>query len=235
MKIGFFGKLPGYGDFVQRNVAPDIINQWDNWILQCIETSQMQLSETWKEVYFNSPIWRFTIDGRLLSSAAISHPTSIQHPISGVMMPSVDSAGRCYPFMIFCQAQRPVNLFTFANNIDSLHEKCEDFILSLLEQKRPNLDEIAKILQQMYAKFEENECTDVGMTNVKSSTELCRMSAPQLPAFFHSNHSFFSQLLSRQNMQLSLWTSAPSMHFDAQKRYYDRLPPVDIFSSFLIG
>ena len=61
MKIGYFGKLPGYGDFIQRNVSPEFVKQWDNWLLKSIESSRTQLGEQWRGSYFNSPIWRFVI------------------------------------------------------------------------------------------------------------------------------------------------------------------------------
>jgi len=225
VKVGFFGKLPGYGDFIQRGVSPALVDTWDNWILQSFEVSRAHLGNAWKDTYFNSPIWRFTIDGKLLNG----------HSISGIMMPSVDSAGRCYPFTVICQAQRELNLFTLAATIDKLHENCEDFILSLLEKKRPDLDEITLLLQQTYEKLKDYKCSDIGVCDVKSGTELCRLQGPELPVFSASNESFLAKILSHKNIHMSLWSTTDSAHFSAQKRYYHGLPPVDVFSSMLKG
>lgn len=225
MKIGFFGKLPGYGDFVQRNATPALCDTWDNWMLQSFEVSRAQLGNAFKDVYFNSPIWRFTIDGKLLNGETTS----------GIMMPSVDSAGRCYPFTIFCQTQRDVNLFSFAAAIDKPHENCEEFMLSLLEKKRPDLDEIKQLLEQKYAQIKEFALTDIGLKESQSVTELCRVSDTQMPVFSSSNESFLAKILTKQNIHLSIWSTTNSHHFQAQKRYYQGLPPTDVFSSLLKG
>lgn len=129
MKIGYFGKLPGYGDFINRNVSPALIKYWDNWILQSIDCSRGQLREHWKLKYFNSPIWRFVVSEGVYSDSSIS----------GIMMPSVDKAGRCFPFIVVCQAESQVNSFIFARKIDELHEHAEEFVLELLEKISPIL------------------------------------------------------------------------------------------------
>jgi type VI secretion system protein ImpM len=225
IKVGFFGKLPGYGDFIQRNVSPNFINQWDNWILQSIEASHMQLGDAWKEVYFNSPIWRFTIDGTIFKGDTIT----------GIIMPSVDSAGRSYPFSVICQSPSLVNPFIVAEQVDDLHENCEEFILSLLEKKRPDLDEICKVLQQTYAQLDLAACEDIGHHETSSTAELCRVKGLNLPPLPASNLSFLSTMLQRHNIQISIWNTAETMHFDAQRRYYKGLPPVDMFTSLLLG
>ena len=134
MKIGYFGKLPGYGDFIQRNVSPEFVKQWDNWVLKSIESSRVQLGEQWRGKYFNSPIWRFVI----------SHKGLIEESVTGFMMPSVDKSGRCYPFTVVCQAEGLVNPFIFARETEVFHEAAEDFVLSLLDHERPDLEEIAE-------------------------------------------------------------------------------------------
>jgi type VI secretion system protein ImpM len=228
MKVGFFGKLPGYGDFVQRNTHPALIDTWDNWLLQSLEISRQQLGDNWKEIYFNSPIWRFTLPTGTLGGTANSW-------ISGFMMPSVDSAGRCYPFTVLCESSQAVNLFTLAAKIDAFHESGEDFALTLLDKKRPDLEEIADLLTQNYSKLALHTCADVGISTPSSSTELCRLSHQNLPSFEESNASFLSDLLTKQNIKLSIWSTASSMSIDGQKRYYQGLPPSDTYASLLAG
>lgn len=225
IKVGFFGKLPGYGDFIQRNVSPNFINQWDNWLLQSMEASHTQLGDAWKEVYFNSPIWRFTIDGSIFNSETTT----------GIIMPSVDSAGRSYPFSVICQSPSLVNPFKVAEQADDFHEDCEEFTLSLLEKRRPDLDEICDVLQQTYAKFDLLACEDFGHRETSSTTELCRVKGLNLPPFTASHMSFLSAMLQRQSIQISIWNTAETMHFDAQRRYYQGLPPVDVFTSLLLA
>ena len=123
MKIGFFGKLPSYGDFIQRNVSPSLITIIDLWIIQSIEASRGQLKDNWQQQYFSSPIWRFVISKGLIS----------EHCITGIMMPSVDRSGRCYPLTLICEMNQDVNPFTLARKIDAMHQEAEEFFLSLLD------------------------------------------------------------------------------------------------------
>jgi type VI secretion system protein ImpM len=225
VKVGFFGKLPGYGDFIQRSVSPSLINRWDNWLLQSIEASRAQLKESWKEIYFNSPIWRFTVADGVLGKTAVS----------GIIMPSIDNSGRAYPFTVMCQAQQPVNVFSLANSIEPLHENGEEFILSLLDKARPDLDEITEVLQKTYSKLKTHDLMDVESGNVQSVMELGRMNDNILPKLTKCNETFFAQIMRQQNTALSIWSMPGTMHLDAQIRYYNGLPPVDVFSSLLVG
>ncbi len=223
MKIGFFGKLPGYGDFIQRNVPPNVADKWDNWILQSIESSRNNLDSGWKEIYFNSPIWRFSFAANILANECIS----------GLMMPSVDSAGRCYPFTVFCLAEKPVNLLKFSAITDDKHDSCEDFIISLLDKKRPDLDEIAQILNQTYKQTSEYECEATKDSQTSSSREIFRVSSKHLLDVYDCHLDFSHELIDRQALSLSIWSTRESEFSDAQRRYYAGLPPSDVYSSLL--
>lgn len=225
MKVGFFGKLPGYGDFVQRNVAPDFISVWDNWILQSLEISREQLGEQWRARYFNSPIWSFVI-----AEGALNGLTT-----TGLIMPSVDKAGRCYPFTVICQAESHVNPFILAREIDALHENAEDFILSLLEKQRPDLDEIATVLIEIYAKAKEGLYTSIDSMQKSSVMEMSAMTDINLESFSSCNDTFLQQMLEQQNINISIWSMHSAMGLNAQKRYFAGMPPTDNFYSFLVA
>lgn len=225
MKVGFFGKLPSYGDFVQRNVSPDFANLWDNWILQSLEVSREQLGEQWRARYFNSPIWSFVIAEGALNG----------HTTTGLIMPSVDKAGRCYPFTIICQAETSVNPFIMARKIDALHENCEDFILSLLEKQRPDLDEIANVLIGIYADAQEGQYQSVDSMDKSSVMEMAAVTDLNLDCFSSCNETFLKQLLDQQNIKTSIWSMRSAMGLNAQKRYFAGMPPTDNFHSFLVA
>ena len=87
---GFFGKIPGNGDFVARRLPRAFTDPWDAWLQAGIADSQTRLGDAWLPVYLNSPIWRFAL------GAGVCGPQSWY----GVMMPSVDRVSRCFPFTI---------------------------------------------------------------------------------------------------------------------------------------
>ena len=225
MKIGYFGKLPGYGDFIQRNVSPEFVKQWDNWLLKSIESSREQLSEHWRTRYFNSPIWRFVITQGAL----------IDLPVTGFMMPSVDKSGRCYPFTVICQADAPCNPFVFARETEHFHEPAEDFVLSLLEKERPDLDEISTVLNELYSKIENVDFNSAETIATSSVMEIAAISDVNMLDFSLSNDTFLEKLVMTQNINISIWSMDGISGANAQKRYFSGMPPTDNYYSFLIG
>jgi type VI secretion system protein ImpM len=225
MKVGFFGKLPGYGDFIQRNVSPDFVNLWDNWLLQSIKSSREQLADGWRANYFNSPIWRFVIGNGALGNIATT----------GLMMPSVDKSGRCYPFTVICQSDEQVNPFIFARKTDPYHDNGEDFILSLLEKERPDLDDISNVLSDIYNDVQESAYKSISSKASSSVMEIAAISDNDLDDFGSCNETLLETLLGRQNIDISIWSMNGIESTNSQKRYFSGMPPVDNYYSFLVG
>lgn len=223
MKIGFFGKLPGYGDFVQRNIAPEVTKYWDNWVLQSLSTSNEQLGDLWRAKYFNGPIWRFVLAQNIASAT----------PVAGLLMPSVDKAGRCYPFTVICQAETDVNPFALARKIEPFHLAAEDFLISLLENERPDLDEITKVLHDIYKEVKESECLSAEDTPVCSAMELACVTEVDSLDFTLSNESLLHMLVDKQNIDVSIWSMGNTIDANPQIRYFSGMPPADSYYSFL--
>lgn len=89
---GFYGKLPGLGDFVARRLPADFIQPWDLWLRESLAASQGQLGEDWLDTYLTSPLWRFVLSPGLAG----------QRAWAGVLMPSVDRVGRYFPLTLAC-------------------------------------------------------------------------------------------------------------------------------------
>lgn len=223
MKIGFFGKLPGYGDFVQRNVCPEFSKYWDNWVLQSLNASNEQLGDLWRSKYFNGPIWRFVI------AQSAASPT----PVAGLLMPSVDKAGRCYPFTVVCQAETAINPFVFARQLDQLHLTGEDFLISLLENERPDLDDITNVLNEIYMNVQESTCLSADVNAVSSAMEIACITEVDALDFTLGNESFLQMLVEKQNIDISIWSMGNTVGANPQIRYFSGMPPSDSYYSFL--
>lgn len=223
MKVGFFGKLPGYGDFVQRNVNPAIVDYWDNWILQAIDNSKSELKKQWKDRFFTSPIWRFHIHGGIVCDDAIS----------GLMMPSVDSLGRCYPFFVICRFESKTDVFTLASIIDKAHAKCEEFLLHLLDQSRPNLDEVSSEIGQFYNPLKRHYIPKIADNETLAHNQIFQFNGKSEEEFSHINQRFLSFMAEQQDLSMTIWSRAQSQHLTPQYRYYKGMPPTYAFSSFL--
>jgi len=84
----FFGKLPAYGDFVRHNASKNEVLAFDQWLQQGIQSSKNLLNVNWNSVFDTSPAYQFHF---------FLNP---QQSLIGIWHPSMDSAGRRFPFVI---------------------------------------------------------------------------------------------------------------------------------------
>ena len=82
---GWFGKLPGMGDFGQRRLPPRFRVIWDEWLQKGLQSLREE-REDWVTPYLHAPIWYFSLGEGIMSPS----------PWIGVLMPSVDSVGRYF-------------------------------------------------------------------------------------------------------------------------------------------
>ena len=87
---GFYGKMRGARDFVQRRLPPDFLDVWDRSFSRAIAESRDMLCERWLSVYHASPVWRFLLSPGVCNESAWA----------GVLAPSADRVGRSFPMMI---------------------------------------------------------------------------------------------------------------------------------------
>jgi len=88
---GWFGKMPALGDFASRRLPPEWIAAWDGWLHGELVRSRAALGDDdWLSLYLVAPVRRFWLAPGLLTPPAWL----------GVLMPSVDSVGRHFPFTL---------------------------------------------------------------------------------------------------------------------------------------
>lgn len=93
-RVGFFGKMPDRGDFVRRDLPNGFVDAWDAWLQHGIAASRGTLGDAWLDAWLCAPIWRFAVPAGTCGSDAWA----------GVMMPSVDRAGRYFPLTLTAMA-----------------------------------------------------------------------------------------------------------------------------------
>lgn len=87
---GCLGKLPLHGDFIRYNAASAEVRELDTWIQEGIYQGYQVLDSKWDSTFDNAPPARFIY----------CSPRS-QRLLAGLFKPSVDKAGRRYPFLVF--------------------------------------------------------------------------------------------------------------------------------------
>lgn len=87
---GCYGKVPALGDFLSRNLPAAFVEAWDGWLRRVMGACSRTGGEDWSEAYLESPIWRYVLAPGTIGDAGRA----------GVLVPSVDRIGRCFPLTI---------------------------------------------------------------------------------------------------------------------------------------
>jgi len=87
---GWYGKIPGTGDFIARRVPASFSQAWDRWMQAAIAGSRERLAARWRDTFLSMPVWRFVFSPGMLTASAWA----------GVMAPSVDAVGRYFPLAV---------------------------------------------------------------------------------------------------------------------------------------
>jgi type VI secretion system protein ImpM len=87
--VGVFGKVPGRGDFLTRDLDPVFADIWHGWLARELSAARSDLQARFEEAYLQAPAWRFAI------TPGIAGPE-----VTGVMIPSVDEVGRYFPLTL---------------------------------------------------------------------------------------------------------------------------------------
>ena len=82
-----YGKLPARGDFVRAGLPRDFTDPWDDWLQSVIAGSRALMGEAWLPAFLEAPVWRFALPAGMCGAQAVL----------GLMLPSVDRAGRYFP------------------------------------------------------------------------------------------------------------------------------------------
>lgn len=90
--VGWYGKIPGAGDFIARRVPASFSEPWDRWLQRAMEGSQQRLGARWREAFLSMPAWRFVLGPGVVGTNAWA----------GLMLPSVDAVGRYFPLTVAC-------------------------------------------------------------------------------------------------------------------------------------
>lgn len=121
---GFFGKLSSHGDFVSRRLPSSFTAVWDEWLQTSIGRSRELLGPAWMNAYLSAPVWRFALSAGLCGHSAWA----------GVLMPSVDRVGRCFPLTVAMALPPDAALLALPEQACGWYADMEQLALSSLDQ-----------------------------------------------------------------------------------------------------
>jgi type VI secretion system protein ImpM len=88
--VGFYGKLPGAGDFVRRRLPSDFVDAWDRHFQRAVETGRREMGQRWTTAWRQGPAWRFLLPPQVCGNSAWC----------GLTGPAVDRLGRAFPMVL---------------------------------------------------------------------------------------------------------------------------------------
>lgn len=210
---GFYGKVPVLGDFVSRRLPPSFISRWDEWLSRCLSASRAQVGENWLRLYLTSPVWRFALGPGLCGELGWV----------GVMIPSVDRAGRYFPLTLAGAVEAGVPLTWPSLDGDDWLEALEGLALSALGDHF-DLADFDRALRDHPLPSHAEAITEQpalpGSTGAPAAE-----AGPMLRCGGHS--------IPRPGAGCSLWVAAGSGGAPAHGLCWEGLPPESAFAAML--
>lgn len=222
--LGFFGKLPGYGDFIERNLPRPFTEQWDPWLQRAIQTSRQMLGEHWLDCYLTAPIWRF-----VLSSGCVDGNAWI-----GLVMPSVDRVGRHFPLTLAQPLPPQTALVGTLQRNSDWFSQLDSIALACLNES-PTVEAVVDVLQKLPAPERANWQGRI-LDNGAGHSILAQPGANTgNDTALHHAQLLAETLLRQRSASFSLWHSQGSDHNPDTMLACEHMPTPQSFSALLTG
>jgi type VI secretion system protein ImpM len=140
---GCFGKLPIFGDFLRHNAFSESVRALDMWFQEGLRSFQDEHGDRWGEEFARIRRFRF-----------IYSPRRDGRGIAGVFVPSVDKAGRRFPFVIYSETTEAISSEVFPRlplGLGAVMDRFEQLTASGWEGRKPSelyreIESIAELL-----------------------------------------------------------------------------------------
>jgi type VI secretion system protein ImpM len=223
--VGWYGKIPGTGDFIARRVPAAFSEPWDRWLQRAIEGSRQRLGTRWRDAFLSMPAWRFALGPGVAGANAWA----------GLMVPSVDALGRYFPLTLAC-ALPSASLDAVATLLGA-GRWFEDIEAIALEAISPRADTAAIDAALVRRRFEPRW---LAVAEGSDATLPVRGATPQmlcidLPASGSAIQGELRQLAERLCEPYSAWLAEPSELFGRSLLLCERLPAGEQFCAMMNG
>ena len=230
--VGFYGKLPSRGDFLQRRVPQEFVDTWDAWLQQCMHSAKEVLRERWLDTYLTGPVWRFVLSEGVCGSGCYA----------GVMVPSVDRVGRCFPLALVAQLDVQDTPADLACRAQHWFDAAEAVAINAVENTQLDVDAFDDRVEQLGAHLDQSagaECE--WLQGLMQASDFPHRPAPwHVPlAGVHSMQRALNVLayreLTRTLRPVALWWTEGSNALGSCALVTRGLPPTQSFVAMLAG
>ena len=230
LTIGLYGKLPSHGDFLERRAPPGFVAAWDRWLQDAVHASRGDLAERWLERYLTSPVWRFYCSAGVCGSA----------PLLGFMVPSVDSAGRYFPFTVVVELSSTAVPGATIRESDPLLASAEQLVLDLLGSRSADFDSFDERLvalagRHSLAKVARMASADASALVDGAGRGPWYLSLPASDGLGAVLDQLVAQRLTSVYGPHSLWWTEGSAIVEPCSLLVSGLPPPELFAAMMDG
>ncbi len=222
---GFFGKLPAVGDFVWRRLPKPFRDRWDSWLDAGLRASRDALADRWLECYLGAPMWRFALAPRVID----------QQTWVGVLMPSVDSAGRYFPLTVAASCERHVTRVGCSAALASWYSDVEVSMLRALEDEALDIDAFDEEVAQLRLELDSTPAPRPFNSDNGGSEGIYWTRMGQTGEFGPAFAEILDQIVSTKLGMRGLWWTSGGTHIEPTLAVSSGLVPPDRFHALLTG
>ncbi|MBQ1782760.1 MAG: type VI secretion system-associated protein TagF [Gammaproteobacteria bacterium] len=213
--LGYYGKLPARGDFLGDRLPPELQGVWGDWLQSVVAVSREQLEGRWLDYYLAAPIWHFAISAGVCGDSGCA----------GVLLPSVDSVGRHFPFSVLT----PVTL------APTLMQHQQPWYDSVEVQALAVLDEGFSLPDWLQGLSQPQALPTITPTNWRQPGGNRRRLAIVGDSAKVDHSTLLDHLLRQQYGGYSLWWTRGSDDLPPSTLVVEGLPPVGMFAAMMDG
>ncbi|KPZ55519.1 type VI secretion system-associated protein TagF [Pseudoalteromonas sp. S3776] len=221
INIGYLGKVPSLGDFVQDSVSKEFSEHWEQWLQAAIAVSKEQLGDNWQDNYLTGPVWHFALSPNIVGDKGVM----------GTLLPSMDAVGRHYPFTVASTLEvAPIEVLN--SGVFSL--EYEDTVLKVLDSSVDLFmwrKEVAKSIRTL---SEPKKQLSISLSSDKNKEgEAFEFSGDELSSDVLKDA--LHALLYKKHGDYSVWWTHGSCNIKPMMLVTSGLPPVNQVAAMLDG
>jgi type VI secretion system protein ImpM len=222
--VGWYGKIPGTGDFIARRVPASFSEPWDRWLQEAIEGSKQRLGAHWRDAFRCMPAWRFALGPGVVGANAWA----------GLMVPSVDAVGRYFPLTVACAL--PSASLDVVVTLLGAGRWYQEIELIALEAIAPGADTAAIDAAIVKRRFEARW---LAVPEANDALMPMRSAKPQMLCVDLAAHTAavppLRELAERLREPYSAWLAEPSDLFGRSLLLCENLPAGEQFCAMMNG
>lgn len=201
-ELGFYGKLPTYGDFIQKRLPQDFINPWHEWLQTGMLAARDREPDNWLSYYLNCPAWCFVLGAGICGS----------QPVTGVTIPSVDKVGRYFNFTLASILPDDTEPVSFASTCHQWLADIRDLALAILDE---DMDQ-QSIEESITSQSLELSYSPGPQATFENGADQLRVVYPQTTLIDEQLPGLLHNMILREHTSYGLWWHRGSSQVSAQ-------------------